>query len=622
MMRKFLIVVSWFLFLLGFPFLFFESLYESAHLPRQLALVGFALYLSFFTLGEKAQRFSWDSSGSLLKKLLFALLGSFILSLSVALDPYWGLWGCLQWASLAFLSFFLATYFPPAYFPTLALALILAGTGISWIGLAQAFGDFCYYPQTLPPSASFFNKNFAAEYLVAILPLSFWSLFLVPRSWFWGALLAFYSQGIYLVYTKSRASGLALFLTFLILGGLAYRFPLLAKKWKEDLLRLWILGVAFLLTLFLFYKAPPEDYFQTKTLPSSGVSTVQQRLTLWTNAWAMIWEAPFLGKGFENFYAWYPHYHRAIVWDRTFQLAQQPYALHQDLLQIWVECGMFGLFSMLALLYFSLRRFYQGLHAEMSSSAFWKLAFALGTFAVFINSHFSFPLRNPSSAFLFWIGLGILWSSPPTLLKPSPEKTRGLRSDGHHSSRSSFIALLFLILCGFCWGYGSFLWIRSNIHLKRALEWAHHPSQYFQTQYKTLEEISVAYFYAPWDIQVRRELSILQAKVSPVSPRTQKILEDIRIRDPYYFNNILNLAYLYQQQNLGAQAEKEYFFVLEHLPQEPHAFYGLGLLALQQDKALQARTYFESALSFCQTQELQKKIQDQLQLTLELLEKK
>jgi putative inorganic carbon (HCO3(-)) transporter len=162
---------------------------------------------------------------------------------------------------------------------------------------------------------------------------------------------------------------------------------------------------------------------------ASDVSTTQKRLYLWQSAWHMIRSYPLFGVGMDNWLCHYslnplcytPHlYHYWITRNpQTGQLtgineepSLQP---HNDILNIWVSVGVFGLlayFATIILFYWQFARIFKrillGL-VERRALLLW-LLIGVGTafLAALVQGEVDSAFLTQDSAFSFWTLVGIL----------------------------------------------------------------------------------------------------------------------------------------------------------------------------------------------------------------------
>lgn len=543
------------------PFLFFEGLYESAFYPRKYFI--FLLTASLW-LTSPPLRFQKNPIFFPILSFLFFSLFSLINATDRASSILRG----IEWLSY-FLLFFLLSNIPlRRCLPKILIGSLGAASVVSLIGLAQSYGNFSYYPQTIAPASTFLNKNFAAEYIAILVPIAFCGSFSVSK-WANFCKIAFFIQTLYLFQTQTRGSWVGVAIAFLSFFLLLSFFPHLRIKLYSKRSFWCLLLFPFLLSLTLFWKTPAPNLSSTPI-----ASSEMQRITLWANATAMFQNHFWTGVGLGNFYTVYPLYHRTIILDTTFSLEKQPYELHQDFLQFFVECGLGGGLTFLWIIFRLAQLFWRKMFLVAEEEQIWVCGIGLGLLTMCGQACFSFPFRNPTSAFQFWILAGIL-------LAPLHEPTKNAPSRLWNG-----IGVLFLgsALCI------SLLWCISNVYLKRA--------KLADAQGQSVQALQYIYFaqaYFPWDSSIWREWSVLQVKGSSDWKKNVQVFESIQQQEPYYLNNQINLALAYVKTKQYTKAKQLYEQVLHILPEEFHCLLGLGILYLELQKPEQAKIYLQRA---------------------------
>ncbi|MEK7486882.1 MAG: O-antigen ligase family protein [Planctomycetota bacterium] len=548
--------------------LFIEALYESAVVPRR----AWIQFLTILLLGASVfTRKSFRLPEKLFSSVILILI-SFACSFFFAVDQASSLLRLIEWGTLLLLCCIIACTAGPRQIFWILWGSSFAATLVSCIGMAQFFWNWDFYPQTIAPASTFFNKNFAAEYLVTVLPASFFLIFRSDQKIRLLQTVAFFLQFIYLIMTRSRASWLGFGIAVVLFLQSRYRLregaSLLKSRRGKTVAFCFFVGVIIL----FFFNASRITHDLGK------LDSVRQRLVLWTNSLAMGAEHPFFGVGLGNFYALYPLYHQRILTDTTFKLEQEPYETHNDLYQIALECGLLG-FLVFFIFLFQLFRlgkksaFDTNATSENATST---RASVFGIVALIINSFFSFPLRNPTSAMMFWVWVGVLFSQSSEFTIKKIKTIPLLR------------ILVFAGLTGSI--FFSTLSFLGDYHLKRAKL-----ASYQQLRLPALTHIFLAETYFPWDSQIWRERSVIQTRFSTDWKKNVLVLESIRKKDPYYLNNLINLALAYRKTQQYTQSRETYETVLQIRPEEFHSLLGMGLLFWEQNDLEQANLWIKKA---------------------------
>lgn len=330
------------------------------------------------------------------------------------------------------------------------------------IGHLQAGGlDFPnWLPQVAVPASCFGNKNMAAEYISMIIPLILWGSF-VARSWIVGAMLAMVNGflGMYIIFTITRASWLALSISvglmgaMLLLSLLVTRPDLLDRNGPLPRLALesgrrgiLVIGCGVLGLLAgiamsyvgVFSVQVAHDAGQgagrqqvwTDIIVQEGTNlesySVSWRFRIWANSLALAKDHFFFGVGLANWKFWYPKYFDDVAVDTDFNSRVQADTPHNDYLQYFGEAGFCGLIGFgaflltLGLLWWILfPRVFDGPYPAM-------LIGISGLACVYATSAgFSFPVQKAAPTFLLFVWLGVLaaqagstWTVPLELRYP------------------------------------------------------------------------------------------------------------------------------------------------------------------------------------------------------------
>ncbi len=417
----------WMALFIVVPYIYWGEIYDGALLPKLLAFQTLALLL--FGIGlvhAAAGRLAWRSSPLFLPLLCYLLLAAFSITQSV--NRIESMLQLAQYASLALIPFLvLYTLSGDRLFRIFQVA-VWAGLPIALIGLAQYFGvDIRIFgwgvysiPSSANPSATFFHRNAAAEYLIGILPLA-WIGFRLSRTPLstaaYAALLGL--LGIYLVYTRTRGAWVGLSGAVLITTGLALlsrRAGAAPKSPPHTRLKRRLLGV--LAGLMILASALPENILKTGTQrfdekKSDPITTVASivseqghrgRPNLWRHTLAMVRDYPLGGVGLGNWQYIYPAYARG---DQV-NVHASPVRPHNDLLWIAAELGLPGLLAYLALLAVAGRLCWDLLKTSDLRIRTAALGLAVLVLAHLGDGMFNFPRERIAPALCFWFALGAI----------------------------------------------------------------------------------------------------------------------------------------------------------------------------------------------------------------------
>jgi len=365
-----------------------------------------------------------------------ALLGTALLSLTKALNPFQGIEQAFSLFLLLLLLHLAALHLTTheelfRLFGAVALATIL----VAAYGLLQAKGiDFLNLQWRFVPVSTLGNTGFAAEYLIASLPLLLTAASTGQKGLLFGgaAILAV----IHLLLTKSRGGWMALTAALIVMAIFrrqkAKACPELSRRGKKQkakdcvdqnapdpsairhfrskilkgvVVAAVVTGIATSLTLLF-----PDVWWTTgerilsifdPSYPSNRV-----RILIWGSTLKMIEEAPLLGVGIGNYELVYPLYRTVEEWRLSSRFVVGE--AHNDYLQMAAETGLLGLACFLWLL---ARLFQRASRLLKTGDEGWRrpgLALTGSLVALLIYAFFAFPLRNPTSSLHFWLFAGLL----------------------------------------------------------------------------------------------------------------------------------------------------------------------------------------------------------------------
>ena len=290
------------------------------------------------------------------------------------------------------------------------------GLPVALIGLAQYLGlGFAWIPSNANPSATFFHRNAAAEYLIAVLPLA-WLGFRLARTQ--KSALAHAGLltllGAFLVCTRTRGAwvGLAGSVVLCAIVGYCTRqsggtVPF--ARLKRGLSVAIVLLVALSATLPENLQHTGMQHFDEKKSDAfAAVASIvseqghRGRLNVWRHTLDLILDHPLVGVGLGNWQFLYPIYARG---DQV-NVTASPSRPHNDLLWITSELGMLGLIFYLALLLAAARFAISLLRSANSVTRTTSLALVAVILAHLGEGLFNFPRERIVPALCFWFSLG------------------------------------------------------------------------------------------------------------------------------------------------------------------------------------------------------------------------
>ncbi len=260
--------------------------------------------------------------------------------------------------------------------------LVFTSVLVSVYGFLQLAGiDFIRWSIKNSPLSTLGRRNFAAEFLVVIIPYTFALISLSKKKVekiIYSSILSIFL--IHLVFTFTRASYLGFIFSFLV-------FLFLLKK-----IRLPEGKKIALIILIIFSITTSAKTFEK--------GSVKSRILIWKTTFDIIKKNPFMGVGPGNFKINYLKYciGKKDVLTPTSENVEN---VHNDFLEITAETGIIGLFLFLFLLF---RIFRTGFCKQTLLTA----AILSSISGMLVNSLASFPFKNPATLFIFFLNLSFL----------------------------------------------------------------------------------------------------------------------------------------------------------------------------------------------------------------------
>lgn len=398
------------------PFVFYTEVYEGALLPRLVVLQLGLLLLCLFLLFTKRP--------TVPKPLLLttgALIATAALSTTQSVNTTESLLQLAHYVPLLLIPLIVTSTLEPGSVARTLVGWVGAGAIISVIGISQYFGlAFEALPSSANPSATFYHRNAAAEYLIGIIPFGWYLAQRASARWprtFYIAITALCT--IYLVFTRCRGAWIGLSIAALIVWIAARRSPSRSLL-KGNRQILGVLAAAALLAFFLPDRitTPGAQHFdEKKDSALSALTSIADgsghrgRFNLWSHTLRMSLDHPLLGVGLGNWEFIYPDYARGD----QMNVNASPRRPHNDLLWILSETGIAGLAAFAVLVLLAVR---SGLNALARGD---RRALAAACLVVVLahlgDGVFNFPRERVTPAFLFWFACGGLWVIDP---RPSP----------------------------------------------------------------------------------------------------------------------------------------------------------------------------------------------------------
>lgn len=296
-----------------------------------------------------------------------------------------------------------------------------------WAAL-QFWLNLQLFPGGAPPSSTFINRNFFAEFVVCTLPFSLW-LLVQARNSSEIALRAFFLAFnlVAIMMTGTRSALLALLILLLVLPAIVwlYRQQFELAHWRRR--QAWLALAVLLATVAGLGSLPTSNpqiegeqsgvtalqrsFFRATSLAEKGTYTkgsASVRLLMWKSTVRMIEAHPVTGVGAGAWEAVVPLYQ---VND---ELLETDFYAHNEILQLLAEYGLAGWFFLLSLVAYlcltAWRTWNDRSDAEQEEAPLRALTLAC-LLALLVVSCAGFPWRMASTGALFALALAILIAS-------------------------------------------------------------------------------------------------------------------------------------------------------------------------------------------------------------------
>ncbi|MDD5449951.1 MAG: O-antigen ligase family protein, partial [Candidatus Omnitrophica bacterium] len=317
----------------------------------------------------------------------------------------------------------------------LAYAAFMAGLLCAAYTLFEYFGyDFIHYPAASFPDwrfrlySTFGNPDFASNYLALIFPVGA-AFYFIKERFFEKALLLLSLGVIYSALLAAFSLGALLALFFsIIFAALLFIVEriklrtLMCQQWSVPRLGLSALILAGVLAAvtFLFFTSNQVNKSSVLRQASSSIAWrngVSNRLMTYRAAYRMLKDHPLAGVGIGNFKYRLPEYRGKVLGARNRYIdsnildRERDKHLHNDLIEVWVETGIFGLGVFLFMLFVifknSLFLYYDLFDYRVKLLV---LGLICSITAFLLHSILSFPFHIMPNGLLFWVFAGLLFA--------------------------------------------------------------------------------------------------------------------------------------------------------------------------------------------------------------------
>ena len=380
--------------------------YPPVATPMELKSYTSQIYLSgllliWFWMHRDKPAFSLTFSPVRVAFLLLFIAGT--LSLLWAANPHFWVYKWNKWFA-GFVMFLLGLRITQneKNLDTIVNLAIVGGLIVAAIGIGQYLFGLDVVPQTAFPSSTFGNGNMAGQVMVFTVGLPLYFLFkkelTTKQAWFYALSISVLLT--YMFFTRTRAVWLACGLE----AGLILTFLVLDKKrrewcsWNLQKTQAGAAALALFLIVINFNQNGFEPFWEIAIYEISSISTAiastadqsgGERYLIWSAAWEMVKDNPVIGTGLGSFF----HNVNSVEYQVFRTMGVQ--RVHNDVLELVVELGAFGLLLLLGIIVSMCILLYKLiLHSEGQR----RILFALLTIAVtgsMLNAQLSFPYELP-----------------------------------------------------------------------------------------------------------------------------------------------------------------------------------------------------------------------------------
>jgi tetratricopeptide (TPR) repeat protein len=305
-----------------------------------------------------------------------------------------------------------------------AYTICIVGGVVSIIGIAQSLGiEFLWIPTGGPPSATFLYRNFAAMYLIMVIPFAL-VLFFYARNLKAEAVFGLVCTLtlVFLIYTRTRGAWVGFSGAVVLSVGLTFwairhgTWPFLRGIPLQTLRKL-LVGMCISILVVAAVQITPGMLNQVGVaIPVGKVGVMETaasivegqhsgRLQMWKHTLDLIRDNWLKGTGIGNWELVYPKYALGVDLHPGWTFLRP----HNDYLWIASELGMVGLLIYLWLLITAFRVINKTLR-KTDNALLGLVVIAAGISLVAISGHafFSFPRERIPPTFQFWLMLGIV----------------------------------------------------------------------------------------------------------------------------------------------------------------------------------------------------------------------
>ncbi len=440
--------------------------------------------------------------------------------------------------------------------------ILLVSAIVSIYGILQITGwDFLHWELKHSPLSTLGRRNFAAEYLVMIIPYLYYLIYSTKqRSKRILAILLLFLFITHLGFTFTRASYIAFFFSSL--------FFILTVMNKRRTVGLKI-SVVLLILLTL-----TRPSFSSSTTFQPG--TVKSRLLIWNITFKMIADSPVFGVGLGNFSILYSHYavgETAAVRGKSINIGN----VHNDYLETSAETGIPGLLLFLYLLFTAAKTAFVLYKKSGRNEKLLIAGIAASVVAISFNALASFPFKNPSTSLLFWANLaflGAMYRKEKQVTIKVPHQILG-------------VYLVIFLLTGLTLSYRAIL---SSSYMFKAKN---------SGGLDSLKFAEVAIRYNPLSFESFHYAGTVNMNMGNYEKAYDYLIKAKKMH-PYFDSIHNNLGMVYLFTGHPEEAEQSFLTALRLNPESPEFNNNLGFLYVNTGRPEQSIRYLHKAISLKQ----------------------
>jgi tetratricopeptide (TPR) repeat protein/O-antigen ligase len=388
------------------------------NLPKELVfeiLISFLLFLSILLISLR-EKFEWSYTPLNLWIFIFIFFIAF--SSLAAVNKYIVFENLFLWLCCFIFFFIIVNFVKYDQIKILLLIFLICGAAISTYGILQVRGiDFSFIRKTRLPFSTLGNINFAAQYLITLIPLSIFFVYTsksrLPKLIF-ASIIAFLLI-VHLILTRCRGGWLGVFggvlISFFIWGYIYLRQRKTEEGIRErknifiTLLPYCLIAVLILIIpgLLTTIKKTIISFFKIHT-----DFNILFRFRVWQDILRALSGNIFLLVGFRNFEFAYMPYMTEVGW-RASGAKLIVETAHNEYLQLVMEIGWWGAVVFIIVLGILIKMILDLVLKRVKNREELTILLGLlgGIIATIIHAGFSSNFQKPASLVQFWFLAGI-----------------------------------------------------------------------------------------------------------------------------------------------------------------------------------------------------------------------